>query len=49
MKKFVPLRNYIFDRLYHPTQGYFCKPSILPSTQTSKSDNSNPLSTSKNS
>ena len=27
MKKFVPLRNFIFDRLYHPTQGYFCKPS----------------------
>lgn len=27
MNKFTPLRNYIFDRLYHPTHGYFCKPS----------------------
>jgi len=27
--KFVPLRSYIFDRLYHPTHGYFCKPSFF--------------------
>jgi hypothetical protein len=25
MSKFVPLRNFIFDRLYHPSEGYFCK------------------------
>ena len=27
MSKYTPLRNYIYDRLYHPTHGYFCKPS----------------------
>lgn len=25
MRKYVPLREFIFDRLYHPTAGYFCK------------------------
>ncbi len=24
----VLLRNYIYDRLYYPNQGYFCKPGF---------------------
>ena len=25
MSKFVPLRKFIFDRLYNPAGGYFCR------------------------
>ena len=28
-KSFVPLRDFIYDRLYHPKLGYFCKKGIL--------------------
>lgn len=24
-KSYVPLREFIYDRLYHPKLGYFCK------------------------
>lgn len=26
MSKYVPLRKFIYDRLYHSQAGYFCKP-----------------------
>lgn len=28
MNKFVPLRSFIFDRLYNPSGGYFCRKSF---------------------
>lgn len=27
-KSFVPLREFVYDRLYHPKEGYFCRKGI---------------------
>lgn len=32
-KSFVPLRDFIYDRLYHPKLGYFCKKGNLISNK----------------
>ena len=48
----VPLRSFIFDRLYHPQGGYFCKPGPYALMQISRSESllrpwiSNPTSAS---
>ena len=28
-KSYVPLREFIYDRLYHPKLGYFCKKGTI--------------------
>lgn len=30
-KSYVPLREFIYDRLYHPKLGYFCKKGTVNS------------------